>query len=101
MVIPREYTYSLLCHSCGSICIFLEGSGSASDTILRYEGNGLRGETEAVPAYGASTFMAAGVTLTVTTKSMGLELYRAHVNLGDVGRSRVSSANDLLGLVGE
>lgn len=101
VVIPREYTYSLLCHSCGSICIFLEGSGSASDTILRYEGNGLRGETEAVPAYGASTFMAAGVTLTVTTKSMGLELYRAHVNLGDVGRSRVSSANDLLGLVGE
>ena len=101
VVIPPEFTYSLLCHGCGSICIFLEGSGAESGgTEMCYEGSGLKGDTQAVPAYGASMFMAAGVTLTIKTKSKGLQIYRAHVNLGDIGRSRVGSSNDLVNLVG-
>ena len=99
--IPVDQTYSLLCHSCASICIFLEGSGPSSDTVMSFVGNGESKQMQAVPAYGASTFMAAGVTLTITTKSRGLEMFRAHVNLGDIGPSRMSSANDLQSLAVE
>ena len=82
VVIPPEYTYSLLCHERASICIFLEGAGRDSGAIMSYEGNGEKGLDQPLPAIGAQTFMAAGVVLTITTKSRGLEMYRAHINLG-------------------
>lgn len=82
VIIPAEYTYSLLCHDCASICIFLEGAGKSSGAIMSYEGNGEEGLDQPLPAVGAQMLMAAGVTLTITTKSQGLEMYRAHINLG-------------------
>ena len=45
---------------------------------MSFVGNGESKQMQAVPAYGASTFMAAGVTLTITTKSRGLEMFRSH-----------------------
>ena len=50
--IPVDQTYSLLCHSCASICIFLEGSGPSSDTVMSFVGNGESKQMQAVPAYG-------------------------------------------------
>lgn len=92
IVIPAEYSYSLLCHACASICIFLDGSGASSGATMSWEGNGEKGQDQPMPALGSQLFMAAGVRLTVVTKDQGLEMYRAHVNLGDQGRSRVNSS---------
>jgi mannose-6-phosphate isomerase len=93
------FTYSLQKHACASIIIFIGGSGPDTGATMAWEGNGEKGETQPVPAVGSCTFLAAGVTLTITTGSeVGMELYRSHINLGDTsGRSRFNTGDSVEG----
>ena len=53
---------------------------------MSWSGNGETGLDQPIPVAGSQLFMAANISLTVTTTGQGLELYRAHINLGDPGK---------------